>query len=383
MNREVLELAKGVEKRVVAWRRDFHRHPEPGFEEKRTGDIIARELRSFGLDVKRMAKTGVAATLRAGKGKAIAFRADMDALRMTEETGLPFASRNPGAAHMCGHDAHMAMLLGAAAVLARIKDRLARPVRFVFQPSEEAAPGGAEAMVKEGVLKGVEEIFALHVDPELPTGRFGGRAGPALAAADGVSINVIGKGGHGAAPHLAIDPVTVAAEIVVALQQVVSRNVNPIDAAVVSICNIHGGTAWNVIPESVLLRGTVRTLKESIRRKMPRRIERIARSIAHAHGAKCEFHYQFGYPPLFNHPSSVEKVKKAVKDLLGKSLAEITPRMGAEDFSYYLHKVKGAIIHLGVGRKKGGSGALHNPRFILDEAAMPLGVAFFVQLALM
>jgi len=381
--KELIKLAKQIEPKVVAWRRDIHRHPELGCEEHRTASLVERELKRLKIEVKRV-DTGVIGTLRIGKAKdMIALRADMDALQMQEETGLPYASEVKGVAHMCGHDSHVAMLLGVATILAGMRRELKRSVRFIFQPSEEKAPGGALKMIKAGALRGVNEIFGLHVESDLPSGRFGVKAGPLLAAADGVRIKVIGKGGHGAAPHLAVDPVPVAAEIILALQQVVSRRVEPIEPAVVSICTIHGGSAFNVIPESVELGGTVRTMNEALRRRMPALIKRIANNIAKAHGARCEVSYTFAYPALSNAESSVRKVQKAVRELFGEKTREMRPRMGAEDFAYYLQKVKGTIIALGTRNPRiGAVYPLHSPHFILDESVLHRGVALAAYLAI-
>lgn len=309
----------------------------------------------------------------------------MDALPMDEETSLPFRSQVPGVAHACGHDAHTAMLLGTAALLSRFRTRLRRRVKLLFQPCEESAPGGARAMVNAGVMKGVAEVFALHVDSMLPSGVLSTRPGPMLASCDRIEIKIIGKGGHGALPHECLDPIPIAAEVVAALQTIVSRKVKPTEAAVVSICRIQGGTAFNIIPAEVEMIGTVRTLKEAIHRHMPAWIERIVRHVTRAHGADYELRYAKDYPCLTNHPATAARIRRAAEDLFGAKLKvrELPPSMGAEDFSLFLQKAPGAMAMLGAGGKdKSSRHPHHSPRFLVDESVFHQGPALFAYLAL-
>ena len=375
-----------MEKQVIAWRRDFHAHPERGFQEKRTSRIVTSELKRLGIKVRSMAKTGVVGTVECRDSlETIAFRADMDALPMDEDSDLPFKSKTPGVAHMCGHDAHTAMLLGTAAVLVRLKCHLKRRVKLIFQPSEESAPSGAQAMVRAGAMRGVDEVFGLHMGSLIPNGTLFLRPGPMLAAMDGLCINVIGKGGHGASPHECVDPVPIAAEIITALQTIVSRKIKPVDAAVVSICRMQAGTAGNIIPEQVKLMGTVRTLEERVRRRLPRMIERIVQGVTRAHGGTYEMKYSRGYPPVVNDAGSVGRLARAADDLFGRKLKvdEMEPIMGSEDFCFYLEKAKGAIAMLGAGGTvKSARRPHHSPQFWIDESVLYQGPALFSYLAL-
>jgi len=378
-------MAREVEEEVIKRRRDFHAHPELCFQEVRTSSLIAQELERLGIEVRKgLARTGVIGYLKVPQAKGtIAFRADMDALKMDEESDLPFRSRTPGVAHTCGHDAHMAMLLGAAKILSRLKADLPYNVKFVFQPCEECPPGGAETLIEAGVLKEVDEIYGLHIFSALDSGIFGVKEGPAMAAADKFEIEIKGKGGHGAMPHLTIDPIPLAAEAVLALRTIPSRHLDPTDSVVLSICEIHGGTAFNVIPETVALSGTVRTLSEKTRSEMPGMMEEVLRGIIEPQGATYKLDYQRGYCALHNDPGCVEKVRRSVRDLFGKeALREMPVIMVAEDFAYYLEHTKGAFIFLGVENEKiGANTPHHSPHFIIDEGALYRGIALPAHLA--
>jgi len=380
---DFLKLARGVEKEVIAMRRDFHAHPEMGFEEVRTALVIEKRLKRLGIKTRRMAGTGVVGYLeRGGAKKTVALRADIDALPIAEETKLPFASKT-NLMHACGHDAHAAMLLGVAKILSRIRGDLAGNVRFIFQPSEEFPPGGARAMIREGVMDGVDEVYGLHVWSKLASGRLAADAGAIMANVDDVRIQIIGRGAHGASPNFSIDPVLTASEAIVALQQIVSRNLSPMEPGVLSICMINAGTAYNIIPEQCAFRGTVRTLTKGLRNNMPRMIRRVVAGVAKAHGAKFEMEYLAGYDALVNDRRATGWVREMIADMFGgEALKELGPRMGAEDFSEYLKLARGCFFMLGTGNRRLGTDVSHhNPRFRVDESALWRGVAVMARLA--
>jgi carboxypeptidase Ss1 len=366
-------------------RRDFHKHPETGFAEVRTSRVIADELKQMGIHVQTdIAKTGVIGTLHVnGVSGTVAFRADMDALPIQEENNLEFKSQNEGVSHACGHDANIAMLLGAARLMVQLKDRLKRHVKFIFQPCEEQHPGGAKLMVEQGVLQNVDEIYGLHIEPNIPSGIFGVRAGATMAATDRIVITIIGKGGHASTPHLCVDPIVIAAEVILAIQTIISRKVNPLSPCVVSLCQISGGTTFNVIPDKVKIIGTVRTLAKELRYKMPILLEETIRGITSLNNATYQFEYLKGHPPLNNPHQQVDFIQNKIIELFGsKAIEHIDPKMGGEDFSYYLEKIKGAYIFLGSGNlEKGASQPLHSPRFLLDEDVLYMGPALFAFIA--
>ncbi|MEK6622525.1 MAG: amidohydrolase, partial [Planctomycetota bacterium] len=278
---EIIARAKDIHDYVVRMRRDFHKHPETGFLETRTSGVIAEELKRMGISVQtNIAKTGVVGTLPIPDAKkAVAFRADMDALPITEENCMEFKSQNEGVSHACGHDANMAMLLGAAKLMTMLQGKLKRQVKFIFQPCEEQHPGGAQLMIDEGVLSGVDEIYGMHIDPCIASGVFGLRYGPTMAATDRIIITITGKGGHASTPHLCVDPIVIAAEVILAIQTIVSRRINPLSPCVVSLCQIAGGTTFNVIPDTVKITGTVRTLSKELRHRMPLLLEDTIKGI--------------------------------------------------------------------------------------------------------
>lgn len=372
---------------VVRWRRRIHRRPELGFAEHETSALVESELHIAGVDTQRVTGTGVVAILRGAKpGKTLALRADMDALPVTERTGLEYASEVPGVMHACGHDAHTAMLLGAAVSLAREREQLAGTIKFFFQPAEEG-PGGAKPMIDAGVMDApkVDAVAMLHVWPTLPSGAVGIRRGPMTASCDDFEIRVSGRGGHGGYPHDAIDTIPIAAEIVGALQRIVSREIDPLLPAVVSIGRIEGGYRRNVIADSTTLLGTVRCLDETVRRSMPERIERIVSGICAAHRASHAIDFEFGYPSVHNDPQLTEKVM-AIASGAGEvsSVTELArPTMGAEDFAYFAQAAPGCMIRLGCAAPGDDRPAsLHSPEFRLDENAIPTGVALLRALAL-
>ena len=387
---------------VVTWRRDFHEHPELGNREVRTSKLIADELRSLGYEVTTgVAQTGVVALLRGGKpGPVVALRADMDALPVTEQVDLPFKStvkttwngQDVGVMHACGHDNHMAMLLGAATIFARVKDQLPGTIKLIFQPAEEGPPageaGGAEQMVKEGVLENpkVDAIFGLHVFP-LHAGIIEYRPGPLMASGDSFTIRIKGRQTHGAVPWGGIDPIVIGAQIVMSLQTIVSRSVNITEApAVVTIGAFNGGNRFNIVPESVELQGTVRAFNEDVRKDIHRRIRDIATKTAEAMGGSAEITYGIGYPVTINNPDLTERMAPTLKRVAGAENVRIGPLTGtAEDFSFFQQKVPGMFFFLGVTPKDRDAKTApqnHSPLFYADESALPVGVRALTNLAI-
>lgn len=372
-----------IDQSMTAWRRHIHAYPETAFEEVETSEFIANRLDEFGLEVHRgMAVTGVVGTLRNGDGPSIGLRADMDALHLVEQTNVPHKSRHDGKMHACGHDGHMAMLLGAAQYLSENRDCFQGTVHFIFQPAEENN-GGGRVMVEEGLFEKfpVQGVFGLHNWPELPAGKMAMKAGPLMAAADTVEIIVKGKGAHGAMPHLGIDPVVVAAEIITALQTISSRVMNPQDAVVVTIAQVNAGHTWNVIPEEVVMRGTVRSFDPSVRDREEASIKRIVKGICEAHGAEHEVTYRRGYPATVNHEAEAELCAKVASQLLGADNVDTqpVPSMGAEDFSYMLEARPGCYVWLGTGGMPGGC-LLHNPGYDFNDEVAHIGASYWVAL---
>jgi amidohydrolase len=367
---------------LVVWRRDFHRHPEVAFEEIRTSAVLREFLESLGLSVRSAGGTGLVAVLegRSG-GKTVALRADMDALPVQEVGGREYGSLNRGFAHACGHDGHMAMMMAAAKVLTARKGEFSGRVVFLFQPAEEKPPGGAKRMVEEGALDGVDAIFGLHLWQAFPTGRVGVIRGPMLAQADNFRIIVTGKGGHGAMPHSAVDPIIAAAQVIVSCQTIVSRNVNPLKPCVVTFGTVNGGTTNNIIPAEAVLTGTVRTFDKAVQTLAERRLREIAEETAKAFGASCQVDYVPGYPALVNDAAMADFAAGVAKEVLGEGcLYPFDPVMGGEDFAFYLQKVPGAFIFLGAG--DGHEFPHHHPAFDIDEKALPMGALLNISLAL-
>jgi carboxypeptidase Ss1 len=382
---EVLSAARAMQDRIVAWRRDFHKHPELGFQETRTSGIVAEELERLGLKVRRHCpKTAVSADLVVpGAKDFFLLRADMDALPVQENSGEPFASVYAGKAHLCGHDSHVAMLLGAANVLTQMRHRLRTNVRFMFQPSEEATPGGAEAMIAEGVLDGVTEAFAIHVFTAQQAGRWGLVPGPVMAATDAIRFVIKGRGGHAATPEMCVDPIVAAAQLIMNLQTVMSRRVAPLDCGVLSLCKIAGGAVFNVIPETVEILGTLRTHSEKTRERVKQMVGDIVHGLELSTGVTVATSWDAGYPTTVNNPAVIERVRAAVADLFGpQSLEEIPKKFGGEDFSFLLQKVPGAMVFLGVANTAKGIGAAHhNPEFRIDEDVLWQGTALLAEMA--
>ena len=376
------EVREGVGERIVALRRDIHREPELGFDTEKTAGKVLAALDGLPLDIRTgVAENGVVATLKGkGAGPTVGLRADMDALPILEETGLPFASEVDGKMHACGHDGHTSMLVGAAHALSGMRERMNGTVKFFFQPAEEGG-GGGKVMVEEGVADDVASIFALHLWPGLPFGKAATKAGPIMAAADAFEMTVRGNGGHGAFPHLAADAIAMAAQIVTALQTVVSREVDPVEPAVLTVGEIGAGSAFNIIPETARLGGTVRTLNADLRRQMPERIEQLARGVARGMRGDAELDYQFSYPVTMNDEGAAQHALGVISGLFGEenALELPNPSMGAEDFAFFLEKIPGAFIWLGVGEDVS---FLHTPTFAFDEEILPLGSALLTALAL-
>ena len=369
---------------MIAWRQDIHRNPETAFEEHRTAEVVAERLAGFGLEVHRgLAGTGVVATLRSGTGsRAIALRADLDALHIQEKNTLAYASCVPGKMHACGHDGHTAMLLGAAKYLAETR-KFDGTVHFVFQPAEENE-GGGRVMVEQGLFDKFpcDAVYGMHNMPGMAVGAFAIRPGPMMASYDVFEIAVEGRGSHGAMPHQSIDPVVIAAQIVLGLQTIVSRNVKPLDAAVVSVTQIHGGDTWNVIPETVMLRGTTRSFRREVRDQMEQRIGEIARGVAAAMGATATIRYERRYPALVNEQDSVRRAVAVANEVAGDServTAEVEPVMGSEDFAFMLERKPGAYIMIGNGGGEGGR-MLHNARYDFNDAILPIGASYWARL---
>jgi hippurate hydrolase len=375
------EIREDFGEKIVALRRDIHREPELGFDTKKTAEKVLGALEGLPLEVQTgVAENGIVATLR-GKdgGPTVGLRADMDALPIHEETGLPFASEIEGKMHACGHDGHTSMLVGAAHALCGMRERLTGTVKFFFQPAEEGG-GGGRVMVEEGVADDVASVFALHLWPGLPFGTAATKAGPIMAAADAFEMTVRGKGGHGAFPHQTADAIAMAAQIVTALQTLVSREVDPVEPAVVTVGEIGAGSAFNIIPETARLGGTVRTLNEDLRRRMPERIEQIARGVAGGMRGDAELEYQFSYPVTMNDEGAAQHALTVIRDLFGEenTLELPNPAMGGEDFAFFLEKIPGAFIWLGVGEDVS---YLHTPTFAFDEEILPHGAALLTALA--
>ena len=372
-----------LEREAIAWRRHLHANPELSFEEVDTSRYVEETLGSFdALELERPTATSVVATLRGARpGKVLALRADMDALPIQEETGLEFASTRPGVMHACGHDGHTAMLLGTAKLLAARRDELAGEVRFVFQHAEEKPPGGARQLVEAGVMDGVDLVVGAHLASIKEAGKVSCRPGPIAAAADTFSAVIRGRGGHAAMPHRTVDPVVVAAQVVTNLQQLVSRTVDPLRSAVVSVTQFHAGTADNIIAESVQLGGTVRTFDPEVREGLREGLERVFRGVTEAHGATYALEYSDGYAAVVNDETAAGLVEAAARAELGDgAIMEADPIMGGEDFSAYLERAPGAFFWVGAGSED--AFPHHHPRFRIDESAFRPGIAVFVRMAL-
>jgi amidohydrolase len=367
---------------LTAWRHDIHAHPETAFEEHRTAEFVATRLAEFGIKVDRgLAGTGVVGTLAgsAPGSRAIALRADMDALHVHERNGFDHASQTKGKMHACGHDGHTTMLLGAARYLAETRN-FAGTVHFIFQPAEENE-GGGRKMIEDGLFEKfpVESVYGMHNWPGLPAGQFAVRAGPMMACSDSFEIIVKGKGAHAAMPHLGIDPIVVAAQIVTGFQTIVSRNAHPLESAVVTVTQFHAGDAWNVIPPEVLLRGTARAFKSEIQDLIETRMRGIAESIAAAYGAAIDFRYLRRYPPTVNSEAETALAAGVLEKVVGQSNVrrDVLPSMGAEDFSFMLQARPGSYVWIGNGENREN---LHHPGYDFNDEILPLGATYWARL---
>lgn len=384
---EIKRLAEEIFPHQVKIRRHLHRHPELSDQEFETTRYIKQQLRNFGIKIRPLKmKTGVLGLINPQNRPAVAIRSDIDALPIVECTNLPFISKNNGVMHACGHDIHMATALGTAAVLNRIKKQIPGCVKFIFQPAEEQPPGGAERMIREGVLEDpeVKMIFALHTDPTVPTGRISIRDGATMAAVTDFDITIIGVGGHAAVPHNAVDAIAVAAEVIESIQKIISRETSPMRPAVITFGSIEGGTARNVIADRVKLSGTARTLDEDNRKLIPRLIKRTLDGVCRARGAKYELSIEAGYPVMVNHAAANEIIEESYTRLFGRRKVGETPQtMGGEDFSFFLQKVPGAMFRLGVRNNKiHANKPWHSPEFIADERSMYFGTALLTRAVL-
>ena len=370
---------------IQAWRRDIHEHPELLYDVHRTAAFVADRLREFGCDevATGLGRTGVVGVIKgrkpAGKAdiKVIGLRADMDALPIEEATNLPYASKTPGLMHACGHDGHTAMLLGAARYLAETRN-FAGDAVVIFQPAEEGGAGAA-AMIKDGLMDrfGIEQVYGMHNNPGIPVGSFAIRPGPIMAATDAIDIQIEGLGGHAARPHICINSVLVGAQLITALQSIVSRSVDPLESAVISICEFHAGNARNVIPQTAVLKGTVRTLTAKVRGLVEKRIREVVAGVAQITGAKIDLVYERGYPVTVNHAAQTDVAIEVAREIAGEAnVRESPPMMGAEDFAYMLEARPGAFIFCG----NGDSAGLHHPAYNFNDDAIVFGTSYWIKL---
>ena len=370
---------------IQAWRRDIHQNPELLYDVHRTAAFVADRLREFGCDevATGLGRTGVVGVIKgrkpAGKGdlKVIGLRADMDALPIEEATDLPYASRTPGKMHACGHDGHTAMLLGAARYLAETRN-FAGDAVVIFQPAEEGG-AGADAMIKDGLMDrfGIEQVYGMHNGPGLPVGSFAIRSGPIMAATDSIDIKIEGLGGHAARPHKCIDSVVVGSQLITALQSIVARTVDPLDSAVISICEFHAGNARNVIPQSAELKGTIRALTPEVRTLVEKRLREVIDGVARMTGAKIDLDFERGYPVTVNHAAQTDVATEVAREVAGAAnVHETPPMMGAEDFAYMLEARPGAFIFCG----NGNSAGLHHPAYNFNDDAIVFGTSYWIKL---
>lgn len=380
------QLMEKVKSQVIQWRRYLHQYPELSYQEEQTAQFVYETLRSFGnLELSRPTPTSVVARLVGGKfGKVLAIRADMDALPIREENSFDFVSKNPGVMHACGHDGHTSMLLGAARVLSQMKEKIGGEVRFIFQHAEELPPGGGEELVRAGVMEGVDAVIGAHLWSPLAIGKVGIVYGPMMASPDIFKIIIHGKGGHAALPHQTVDSIAVGAQVVTNLQHIASRCTDPLEPLVLSVTRFVGGNSHNVLPGSVEIEGTVRTLDTGLRERVPGQIERVVKGITEAHGASYELEYKYGYRPVINDREITRLMEKSVQELFGEeAVAHLKPTMGGEDFSAYQQKAPGNFFFIGAGNpEKNSTYSHHHPRFTIDEDALEIGVRLFVHSAL-
>jgi amidohydrolase len=379
----ILNRVADMADEITAWRRDFHQNPELGFDVYRTARVVAEKLRAFGCDevVTGIGKTGVVAVIkgtRGTSGKVTGLRADMDALPIEEAADVPYKSNVLGKMHACGHDGHTAILLGTAKYLAETRNFDGTAV-MIFQPAEEAG-GGGDAMVRDGLIErfGIQEVYGMHNRSGMPVGNFGVRAGPMMAAVDDFRILIEGKGGHAARPHECVDSLLVGCQLVNALQSIVSRNVDPLESAVISVCSFKAGETYNVIPQTATLLGTVRTMTEAVRSLCHERIKSVVQSVCETYGACADLEYRRGYPVTVNHPEQAEFMASVAAELVGDSAVDrdTRPVMAAEDFSFMLNARPGALMIFGNGDRFG----VHHPKYDFNDDAIPFGVSLWAKL---
>lgn len=379
----LLNEVKELHPQIIEWRRHFHQNAELSFEEYKTSDFIEEKLKSFGnIEILRPTKTGVIGKIHGkGKGPVIALRADIDALPMTETNDLPFVSVNKEAMHSCGHDGHAAMLLGIARIFSRKTEELNGTLVCIFQHAEELPPGGAIEMVRAGVMEGVDEIYGIHLSSNYPTGKFGVVSGALTSATDRFDIKVIGKGGHSSMPEQCVDPIVAAAQIVMGLQNILSRRISAYETAVLSVCQIHGGDAYNIIPGEVTITGSVRTFSKELRSRMPEMIKEISGGIAASMGAECEVSYEKGYDSVINDEALTDTAREVIADWFGQdAVLEIKPVMPGEDFSAFTEAAgcPGVFIEIGTRNdEKGTTRPHHNTAYLMDEDGLYYGAGFF------
>ena len=370
---------------IVAWRRDLHAHPELMYDVHRTAALVAEKLREFGCDevVSGIGRTGVVAVINGRQPadgqavRSIGLRADMDALPIKEATGLPYASKTPGVMHACGHDGHTAMLLGAARYLAETRNFAGRAV-LIFQPAEEGG-GGAAAMIADGLVErfAIDQMYGMHNGPGMPLGTFSLRPGAIMASTDSIDLRIEGVGGHAARPHNSIDPVLAGAKLVIALQSIVSRSVDPLESAVLSMCEFHAGSARNVIPHTAELKGTVRTLSPQVRDLMEQRVREVVAGVAQLTGTSIELSYERGYPVVVNHDAQTAHAAAVAAEIVGEGrVMDMPPLMSAEDFAYMLEARPGALIFIG----NGNSAGLHHPAYDFNDDAIVFGTSYWIRL---
>lgn len=381
-------LADKQHTRIVEWRRHLHANPELSYQEFNTANFVKEQLKSIGIEARPLAGTGLIALIQ-GKNptkKSVALRADMDALPIQEKNDVSYKSTTPGVMHACGHDVHTSSLLGTAKILQQVKDEFEGTVKLIFQPGEEKNPGGASIMIREGVLQNPapQAIIGQHVMPLVPVGKVGFREGMYMASSDELYLKVIGKGGHGAAPELAIDPIVIASHIIIGLQQVISRNANPRQPTVLTFGKITGEGATNIIPNEVNIAGTFRALNEIWRKEGLEKIKKMAEMIAEGMGGRCEVTISPGYPYLENNPELTKRIRQAAEAYVGKeNVVDLEVTLGSEDFAYYSHEIPASFYRLGTrNEKKGLTSYVHTPTFDIDEDALKLGPGLMAWMAI-
>jgi amidohydrolase len=384
MVRQMDEMWRRIYPQVVEWRRHLHQYPELSFQEKRTPLFIADKLSRWGIDVRTgVGGAGVVGRLKGTKpGPAVALRADMDALPIQDGKSCEYRSKVPGVMHACGHDGHTAALLGVARTLSEFRRDLAGEVVFLFQHAEEVSPGGAKAMIEDGALDGVDVIYGVHLWTPFPVGEVRTAPGPVMAAADEFVVEISGKGGHGGLPHQTIDSIVVGAHLVVNLQSIVSRQVNPLEPGVISVGMFQAGSGFNVIAERAVIKGTVRAFREETRLQLKERLETMAKTTCSMFGAEMKFDYRMGYPPVVNDPAETSRALQTAERLFGERAGKCEPLMAGEDFSYYLQRVPGCFLFVGAGNPRAGIVyPHHHPCFDIDEQALDTAGRLLIELA--